>query len=143
MSRFESVSARRVLLKGALAAGALAAVTPAVARAKAESYRNPLVPNRADPHIARHTDGFYYFTATAPEYDRIILRRSRTLGGLGRAAETVIWRAHPAGNMGAHIWAPEMHRVGGKWYIYFAAAPAEDVWAIRIWVLENANADPF
>ncbi|MEU9353152.1 glycoside hydrolase family 43 protein [Streptomyces griseoloalbus] len=145
--------ARRLLLKGALAAGALAAATPALAHAagpaataahpKATAYVNPLVRNRADPHITRHSDGFYYFTATAPEYDRIILRRSRTLNGLGTAAESVVWRAHPTGDMGAHIWAPEMHRVDGKWYIYFAAAPAEDVWAIRIWVLENAHANPF
>ncbi|MFI8307850.1 family 43 glycosylhydrolase [Streptomyces sp. NPDC085927] len=144
--------ARRLLLKGALAAGALAATTPTSAHAaapaasaggpKAAPYVNPLVRNRADPHITRHTDGFYYFTATVPEYDRIVLRRSRTLNGLGSAAESVIWRAHPTGDMGAHIWAPEMHRVAGKWYIYFAAAPAEDVWAIRIWVLENAHPDP-
>ncbi|MFI2432857.1 family 43 glycosylhydrolase [Streptomyces sp. NPDC018693] len=142
------IPSRRVVLKGAaLAAGALAA-TPTVASAapdhnKAAPYVNPLVPNRADPHIHRHTDGFYYFTATAPEYDRIILRRSRTLNGLSTAAESVIWRAHPTGDMGAHIWAPEIHRVDGKWYIYFAAAPAEDVWRIRIWVLENSHPNPF
>ncbi|MEU6682200.1 glycoside hydrolase family 43 protein [Streptomyces sp. NPDC046832] len=151
---------RRLLLKGAAAAGALAAVPalPGVAEAAppadtaAEApgksltpapFVNPLVRNRADPHINRHTDGFYYFTATAPEYDRIILRRSRTLNGLGTADESVIWRAHATGPMGAHIWAPELHRIGGKWYIYFASAPAEDVWAIRIWVLENAHPNPF
>ena len=37
---------------------------------------NPLIEQRADPWIYRHTDGFYYFTATVPEYDRLILRRS-------------------------------------------------------------------
>ncbi|WP_039935705.1 family 43 glycosylhydrolase, partial [Streptomyces viridochromogenes] len=136
-----------------VAVSALAAVpaVPAVAQAselarspkQAAPYVNPLVRNRADPHVNRHKDGFYYFTATAPEYDRIILRRSRTLNGLGTAAESVIWRAHATGPMGAHIWAPELHRIGGKWYIYFASAPAEDVWAIRIWVLENAHPDPF
>ncbi|MFB6551188.1 family 43 glycosylhydrolase [Streptomyces sp. NPDC056405] len=139
---------RRLLLKGAAAAGALAAV-PAVASAasaahgRSAPYVNPLVRNRADPHIRRHTDGFYYFTATAPEYDRIILRRSRRLNGLATAHESVIWRKHATGDMGAHIWAPEMHRVGGKWYVYFAAAPAERVWDIRIWVLENSHPNPF
>lgn len=120
-----------------------APAVPAAAPAKAAPYANPLVRNRADPHIRRHTDGFYYFTATVPEYDRIVLRRSRTLGGLATADESVVWRKHATGDMGAHIWAPEMHRVDGKWYIYFAAAPAERVWDIRIWVLENAHADPF
>lgn len=136
---------RRLLLKGAAVAGALAAV-PAAASAVpggAAPLANPLVRNRADPHIRRHTDGFYYFTATAPEYDRIILCRARTLNGLSTAQESVIWRKHATGDMGAHIWAPEMHRVGGKWYVYFAAAPAERVWDIRIWVLENSHPNPF
>lgn len=141
------VPSRRLLLKGAAAAGALTAASalPGIAHAappKATPYVNPLVQQRADPHIHRHTDGHYYFTATAPEYDRIVLRRSRTLNGLSTAAESVLWRAHPTGDMGAHIWAPELHRIGGKWYIYFAAAPAEDVWQIRIWVLENSHPNP-
>ncbi|MFJ8106318.1 family 43 glycosylhydrolase [Streptomyces sp. NPDC096132] len=106
-------------------------------------HPNPLVPHRADPQIHRHTDGFYYFTATHPDYDRIVLRRSRTLAGLATADESVIWRAHPTGDMGAHIWAPELHRADDSWYVYFAAAPAEDEWAIRVWVLENTNPDPF
>ncbi|MFD7709594.1 family 43 glycosylhydrolase [Streptomyces sp. NPDC059786] len=143
--------ARRLLLKGALAAGAALAAAPGTAEAAepdalplaAAPYLNPFVRNRADPHIHRHTDGRYYFTATAPEYDRIVLRRSRTLNGLATATESVIWRKHATGDMGAHIWAPEIHHIDGKWYVYFAAAPANDVWAIRIWVLENASADPF
>ncbi|MDX3645638.1 glycoside hydrolase family 43 protein [Streptomyces sp. MB09-02B] len=140
---------RRLLLKGALAAGALTTMSVTAAHAAGSRhaakppYVNPLVRNRADPHINRHTDGFYYFTATAPEYDRIILRRSRTLRGLSTAAESVIWRKHASGVMGAHIWAPEIHRIDGKWYIYFASAPAEDIWAIRIWVLENSHPNPF
>lgn len=153
MSRSDEVAdlseppSRRLVLKGALAAGALGVTAgPDVALAAPAGkapYANPLVRNRADPHIHRHHDGFYYFTATAPEYDRIILRRSRTLAGLTTADESVIWKKHTSGAMGAHIWAPEIHHIDGAWYIYFASAPAEDVWAIRIWVLENTNADPF
>ncbi|MFE2016568.1 family 43 glycosylhydrolase [Streptomyces sp. NPDC059499] len=132
------------MLRGVLGAGALTAV-PGVAHAAAPRapYRNPLVEQRADPHITRHTDGRYSFTASAPEYDRIILRSSRTLRGLSTAEEAVIWTRHTTGDMAAHIWAPELHRIGGKWYVYFASAPADDVWRIRIWVLENASADPF
>ncbi|OKJ93487.1 alpha-N-arabinofuranosidase [Streptomyces sp. CB03234] len=134
---------RRLLLQGALAAGALGAVPGVASAAPHRPYVNPLVRNRADPHIHRHTDRQYYFTATAPEYDRIILRRSRTLRGLATAEEAVIWRKHGSGDMGAHIWAPEIHHIDGRWYIYFAAAPADDVWKIRMWVLENPSRDPF
>ncbi|MFD3609518.1 family 43 glycosylhydrolase [Streptomyces atroolivaceus] len=142
MSQAE-VPSRRTVLRGALAAGALAAAPGAAHAAESRApYRNPLVEQRADPHITRHTDGRYYFTASVPEYDRIILRSSRTLGGLSTAAETVIWTRHTTGDMAAHIWAPELHRIGGKWYIYFAAAPADDIWKIRIWVLENPDSDP-
>ena len=45
-------------------------------------YNKPLVPQRADPHVYRHTDGYYYFTGSVPEYDRIELRRSKTVNGL-------------------------------------------------------------
>ncbi|WP_447041268.1 glycoside hydrolase family 43 protein [Streptomyces sp. DSM 118878] len=144
---------RRTLLKGGLAVSA--AVTGALALGQGSALAaapgarvaaprtNPLVPHRADPHIHRHSDGRYYFTATAPEYDRIILRRSRTLGGIATAEESVVWRRHTSGDMAAHIWAPEIHHINGKWYLYFAAAPADDVWKIRMWVLENSHRDPF
>jgi len=152
MSRSDAQPSRRLVLMGALALGA-AGGTPGLAEAatpsaretaaRAARYANPLVRNRADPHIFKHTDGYYYFTATAPEYDRVILRRSRTLSGLATAAESVIWKKHTSGDMGAHIWAPEIHFIDGKWYVYFASAPANDVWKIRMWVLENASANPF
>ncbi|MEJ6952273.1 glycoside hydrolase family 43 protein [Natronospora cellulosivora (SeqCode)] len=105
-------------------------------------YRNPLIEQRADPFIYKHSDGFYYFTASVPEYDRIILRKSKTINGLAEAEEKVIWTKHSKGEMGAHIWAPEIHYIDGKWYIYFAAGGAEDVWAIRQYVLECSDADP-
>ncbi|MDA5483519.1 alpha-N-arabinofuranosidase, partial [Yersinia intermedia] len=38
------------------------------------NYPNPLIEQRADPFIYRHTDGYYYFTASVPEYDRLELR---------------------------------------------------------------------
>ncbi|MEU4835733.1 family 43 glycosylhydrolase [Streptosporangium sp. NPDC023615] len=108
----------------------------------AVQYTNPLAAQRADPHIFRHTDGYYYFTATVPEYDRIVLRRATTVQGLSTAPETVIWRKHTSGEMGAHIWAPEIHFINGKWYVYFAAGRADDVWRIRMYVLESSAANP-
>lgn len=106
------------------------------------SLKSLLITHRADPHISKHTDGYYYFTATVPKYDSIILRRSTTINGLAEADEVTIWTKHETGEMGAHIWAPEMHYIHGKWYIYFASAPAEDVWAIRPYVLECSDENP-
>ncbi|WP_201006066.1 glycoside hydrolase family 43 protein [Paenibacillus glycanilyticus] len=102
----------------------------------------PWIVNRADPYVLKHTDGLYYFTASVPEYDRLVLRKAATLDGLVNAQETVIWRKHEKGEMGSHIWAPELHFINGKWYVYFAAGTAEDQWAIRPYVLECSDEDP-
>jgi GH43 family beta-xylosidase len=107
-----------------------------------ERLVNPIVRQRADPHISRDSAGHYYLAATVPEYDRIELRAASTIGGLGAAVPVVVWRRHETGAMGSHIWAPELHRIDGKWYIYFAAGRAESVWNIRIYALENASPDP-
>jgi GH43 family beta-xylosidase len=125
-----------VALLSSLVTAVPAAASPAV------TYTNPIAPQRADPHIVKHTDGFYYFTATVPEYDRIVLRRATTLQGLSSASETVVWRRHSSGEMAAHIWAPEIHFIDGRWYIYFAAGRSDDVWAIRMYVLENSGTNP-
>jgi GH43 family beta-xylosidase len=110
------------------------------------TFPNPFILERADPQITRHSDGRYYFTATVPAYDRIVLRGSDTLAGLREAEETTIWVRHPEGAMGSHIWAPELHWIDGAWYVYFAAGEAEsataDVWRIRMYVLENPSANP-
>jgi len=105
--------------------------------------KEPLVLQRADPYVYFHTDGYYYFTASVPEYDRIELRRAWSVKGLSDAQPVTIWRKHADGPMSWHIWAPELHHIDGKWYIYFAAGRAEDPWWIRTYVLENSSRDPF
>ena len=106
------------------------------------TYNEPWILQRADPYVYRHTDGMYYFTASVPAYDRIVLRRSVTLNGLKDAEEVTVWTKHPSGIMSEHIWAPELHYLEGKWYIYFAGGEKEDVWAIRPYVLECEGEDP-
>ena len=106
------------------------------------SCNTPFVPQRADPYILHHTDGSYYFTASLPRYDRIVLRRSPTLAGLRSAPETTVWERHAQGPMSCHVWAPELHWLDGAWYLYFAAGDAQDVWKIRPYVLRCDGADP-
>jgi GH43 family beta-xylosidase len=103
----------------------------------------PLIEQRADPHIYKHTDGHYYLTATVPEYDRIELRRAKTIQGLATAKPATLWHRKPAGEMGGFIWAPEIHFIDGQWYIYFAAGRAEERFNIRMYAITNHNADPF
>ena len=122
-----------------------AAATTAVAApapAPALTTRNPLVEQRADPFITRPVDGMYYLTGSVPEYDRVVVRGAATLDGLSTARERTIWRRPASGPMAGYIWAPELHRVGGRWYVYFAAGDGDDPFRIRTYVLESPNADP-
>ncbi len=105
-------------------------------------YNEPWILQRADPFICRQNDGRYYFTASVPAYDRIILRCADTLAGIADAEEVTIWQKHESGIMSEHIWAPELHYLDGKWYIYFAGGERDDIWKIRPYVLECADADP-
>jgi GH43 family beta-xylosidase len=106
---------------------------------------NPLVRRRADAQIFRHSDGLYYMTGSVPEYDRLVLRRARTLAGLSTAEEVVLWRHQPSGPLSGFIWAPELHLVDGRWTMYFAAGPSgggEDVFRIRTYAIVCSGADP-
>lgn len=108
-------------------------------------YDNPVVLQRADPWVIK-TDGVYYFTGSHPRYGTIGIRKSASIAGLQKATETVIWRKHQSGPMSKYIWAPELHRIGDAWYIYFAAAEvdfdAADLPTHRMYVLESKAADP-
>ena len=106
-----------------------------------DAYPDPFIIERADPSVLKHGDK-YYFTASYPAfgsvekgYDRIILRESDTLLGLADAEEKTLWTAHESGIMARHIWAPEIHYIGDKWYIFFAAGENPDIWNIRPYVL--------
>ena len=132
------------LLKLSFVLVLLVSVMPvsALKKKKQIQFDNPLALQRADPFVTRTADGTYYFIATAPEYDRIEIRKSKTINGIKDAQAVVVWRKHMKGPMGNHIWAPELHRIDGKWYIYFAAGSAEERWKIRMYALSNPSADP-
>lgn len=106
------------------------------------AYNQPLIEQRADPYIYRHTDGTYYFTASVPAYDRIVLRRADSIQGLQTAREVTLWKKHEEGPQSIHIWAPEIHFVDGGWYIYYAAGDKDDIWEIRPYVLHCKGSDP-
>ena len=119
-------------------------MSPILAQAAeiASKIVNPLVLQRADPQIFKHEDGYYYMMASVPEYDRLAIRRARTLAGLATAEETVVWRRPESGKMAGYIWAPELHHFDGQWHIYFAAGNGDDKFHIRTYVLSSTDANP-
>lgn len=106
----------------------------------------PLIPQRADPHIYKHTDGYFYFTGSVPMYGGIELRRAKTIDGLADATPKMVWLKPESGPYSELIWAPEIHFNQGAWYVYFAAAPSReikhDLFQHRMYALKCTDANP-
>ncbi|MBG8553419.1 glycoside hydrolase family 43 protein [Hymenobacter guriensis] len=105
----------------------------------ATTFQNPLLPSGPDPWVVQK-DGFYYYMHTLNE--RLTIWKTPKMSDLNTAPSTVVWTPAPNGNASANLWAPELHFLDGKWYIYYTAGQAGTFGMQRTWVLENAAADP-
>ncbi len=104
----------------------------------AGSFTNPLLPSGADPAVVER-DGVYYYMQTT--HNNLTIWKTRDLTDLVHAEKKVVWTAPDDGPYAKEVWAPELHFVKGKWYIYFTAdAGTNDTH--RLWVLENSGLDP-
>lgn len=104
---------------------------------------NPIVLQRADPMLVRHPKtGCYTFIGTSPQFDSIELRQACNINELKLVEPKTIWKKREAGPMSANIWAPELHRVDGTWYIYFAAGEVSTPFSIRMYALKNDSDNP-
>ncbi len=113
-----------------------------VASAQAPSVKivtNPILPVGPDPWV-EFRDGFYYYMNTT--VTNLTLWKARSMAEIGSAPKKIVWTPPATGPYSHDIWAPEIHFLEGKWYIYFAA-DAGDNQTHRIFVLENSNSDPF
>lgn len=121
---------------------ALAPQAPAQGQAPAATFANPLLPSGPDPWVISH-EGVYYYTHTLG--NRIQLWRTSDMAELARAKKRVVWTPPSTGANAHSIWAPELHRIGGKWYIYYSATAAghKDDAHRAVFALENEAADPF
>lgn len=104
------------------------------------NFQNPLIAaSRPDPFIAQR-DGYYYFLYT--KGNKIGITKTPSVSLLAAMTETIVWTPPTGTAYSSNIWAPELHFLSGKWYIYFAADDAGGDDNHRMFVLENPNADP-
>ena len=101
-------------------------------------FTNPLLASGPDPWVYEK-DGFYYYMHTTGGDLR--LWKTAKMSELRTAPSKVIWTPAASGSASRDVWAPEIHFLDGKWYVYFTAGPG-DLSQQRTWVLENASADP-
>ena len=84
----------------------------------------PIAENRADPCMARW-QGKYYFIATddSSHEKNIYIRCADSIPELVHAPEHKILDAFTYPDIGGLLWAPELHEIGGRLYIFHAATP--------------------
>ncbi|HEV7908530.1 MAG TPA: family 43 glycosylhydrolase [Pseudonocardiaceae bacterium] len=118
-------------------------------RASPDTFRNPIKENGPDPWIQYH-EGFYYLTVTRG--DRITVTRASSVSSLGETPESIVWQDSTPSRC-CNIWAPELHRFGDRWYIYYSATGTDPSLARgriavsqsgthRMYVLESVGLDP-
>lgn len=103
-----------------------------------DTFTNPLLPSGADPWSI-YKDGYYYYTNTLG--DRIDIWKTKSLADLKTAQRKTIWTPPEGTSYSKEIWAPEIHFIQGKWYVYFAADDGKND-NHRLYVLENTAANP-
>jgi GH43 family beta-xylosidase len=104
----------------------------------ATEFVNPLLPSGADPWVTSK-DGFYYYMNTTGK--SLEIWKTRDMAELATAEHKVVWLPPATGPYSREIWAPELHFLDGRWYIYFAADDGENA-DHRIYVVENSSPDP-
>lgn len=102
------------------------------------TFSNPLLQTGPDPWVFSWKGYYYYMNTT---HSDLTLWRTRDLSDLKDAESKVVWTPTPGTSSSTDIWAPELHRWGSKWYIYFAADAGQNE-SHRIYVIENSSEDP-
>lgn len=107
-------------------------------KADKNTFTNPLLSEGADPWCF-YKDGFYYYTHTTAH--NITLWKTTCISKLVSAEKIIIYTPATTGLCSKNLWAPEIHFLQDKWYIYFAADCGDNN-NHRMWVLENESPDP-
>lgn len=109
-----------------------------------EAITNPVALHGADPWVIRHSGFYYYCYSTA---GNIWVNKAKKLQDAVQRKGESVWNAgvdqsffprRPTPSIG--MWAPELHFLNGRWYIYFAAdVDGSDHY--RQYVLESKTTD--
>ncbi|TDC85451.1 hydrolase [Micromonospora sp. KC606] len=110
--------------------------------APGQPYTNPIKSQKgADPWVVWHEGSYYLITTTFT--NKLLMRRSPTLAGLATAPSVQVWE-DTTSSRGTNFWAPELHFIDNRWYLYYSGARvgAACCDTQRTHVLESAGTDP-
>jgi GH43 family beta-xylosidase len=102
------------------------------------AFTNPVVEQGADPWVIRWQTN-YYFCQSHP--DGVWVNRAARLENIGQDHWQRVWHPSQGTACSKQIWAPELHFLQGKWYVYVAADDGNNA-NHRMYVLEGTSSDP-
>lgn len=90
------------------------------------------------PRVVKDGDTYYYIMP-GEGYPLFSIYSAKNPADLGKSTPTTVWRTDDRNFQ--HAWSPELHKIDGKWYIYFEADDGNTD-NHHIYVLENPSEDP-
>ena len=106
--------------------------------ARPTKFVNPLISSGPDPWVI-YKDGYYYLCHTTAT--NIKLYKTKKMSEVGDSFSKVVWTPPSTGISAKNIWAPELHFINGKWYLYYTADDGNGDHH-KMFVLENSSPDP-
>ncbi|MGH7951662.1 MAG: glycoside hydrolase family 43 protein [Limisphaerales bacterium] len=102
------------------------------------TFTNPIVGHGADPWVIWWKTN-YYFCQSRP--DGVWVNKAARLEDIGKGHWKCVWQPPKGTSYSKQLWAPELHFLQGKWYIYVAADDGDN-FNHRMYVLEGSSKDP-
>jgi GH43 family beta-xylosidase len=112
--------------------------TPAPGPGTATTFTNPLLNAAPDPWVYQK-DSLYFYMHTLGK--KMQIWKTGKMSNLKNVTPITAFAAPDTGGNSRDIWAPELFFLDNKWYIYYTGSNGDDR-QHRMWVLENASADP-
>jgi GH43 family beta-xylosidase len=128
-----------ILLAVITVVGGLKAMAVIKEKEEKTMFNNPIKKKGADPWI--FYDNGYYYSCYSSGGDKIYVSRTKQIEKLEFAEEKLVWQAPIGTAYSKETWAPELHRINDKWYIYFAADDGDNK-NHRMYCLEGIGDDP-
>lgn len=111
------------------------------AKLTALTFTNPLG-SGADPFVVQYDDTYLLVRSS---YNSVWIDQANQLQDVHvsspASATTLAWTPPPGTNYSKQVWAPELHQIDGKWYIYVAASDGNNA-THRMHVLERDDPNP-